>query len=295
MKELDQLIEKYNLQTQNKIYFGTINNYQICFKVDAFSALSCVGQISCFLDNRIEEINSILKDNSKELGLLNYKVDDDNILIVMKAFTMKGAVKNLEKSLDFITNKLIELGFDGSKCPECGKDLVESKELSYLNPLVNTNFPMHVCEDCYNHILEEENKKEEEYKNLPNNYLKGTLGAFIGALLGGMAWIIVGLFGYVATIIAFLISFLGSYGYDLMKGKKNKIKLLIVSIVSVFVIILSTLILYIIVCGSFAKFVDFLATSDGLREFLVNLLLALIFGVLGITWSIFQMKKDIHK
>lgn len=197
--------------------------------------------------------------------------------------------------MDFITNKLSELGFDGSKCPKCGKELVNKKELNYLNPLINTNFSMHVCEDCYNHILEEENKKEEEYKKSPNNYLKGTLGAFIGALLGGMAWIIVGLFGYVATIIAFLISFLGSYGYDLMKGKKNKIKLLIVSIVSIFVIILSTFILYIIVCGSFAKFVDFLATSDGLREFLVNLLLALIFGVLGITWSIFQMKKDIHK
>lgn len=127
---------------------------------------------------------------------------------------------------------------------------------------------------------------------MPNNYLKGTLGAFVGALLGGMVWIIVGLFGYVVAMVAFLISFLGSYGYDLMKAKKNKIKLLIVSI---FVIILSTLILYIIVCGSFNGFVNFLATSDGLNEFLLNLLLALVFGALGITWSILQMKKDIHK
>lgn len=128
---------------------------------------------------------------------------------------------------------------------------------------------------------------------MPNNYLKGTLGAFVSALLGGMVWIIVGLFGYVAAMVAFLISFLGSYGYDLMKGKKNKIKLLIVSII---VIILSTLILYIIVCGSFNEFVNFLATSDGLKEFLINLLLlALVFGALGITWSILQMKKDIHK
>ncbi len=127
---------------------------------------------------------------------------------------------------------------------------------------------------------------------MPNNYLKGTLGAFVGALLGGMVWIIVGLFGYVVAMVAFLISFLGSYGYDLMKAKKNKIKLLIVSI---FVIILSTLILYIIVCGSFNGFVNFLATSDGLKEFLLNLLLALVFGALGITWSILQMKKDIHK
>ncbi len=108
-----------------------------------------------------------------------------------------------------------------------------------------------------------------------------------------MVWIIVGLFGYVASMVAFLISFLGSYGYDLMKGKKNKIKLLIVSII---VIILSTFILYIIVCGSFNGFVNFLAASDGLKEFLINLLLlALVFGALGITWSILQMKKDIHK
>ena len=108
-----------------------------------------------------------------------------------------------------------------------------------------------------------------------------------------MVWIIVGLFGYVASMVAFLISFLGSYGYDLMKGKKNKIKLLIVSII---VIILSTFILYIIVSGSFNGFVNFLAASDGLKEFLINLLLlALVFGALGITWSILQMKKDIHK
>lgn len=204
MKELDQLIEKYNLQTQNKIYFGTINNYQICFKVDAFSALSCVGQISCFLDNKIGEINSLLKDNAKELGLLNYKISHDGIFIVVKTFTMKGAVKNLEKSLDFITNKLSELGFDGSKCPKCGKELINKKELNYLIPLINTNFSMQVCEDCYNHILDEENKKEEAYKKMPNNYLKGTLGALIGALLGGMVWIIVGLFGYVAAMVAFL-------------------------------------------------------------------------------------------
>ena len=295
MKELDEIIAKYNLQTQNKINFGTINNFQVCLKVDAFSALSCVGQISCFLDNKIGEINSLLKDNAKELGILNYKISHDGIFIVLKTFTMKGAVKNLEKSLDFITNKLFELGFDGSKCPKCGKEMVDSKELSYLNPLINTYFSVYVCNDCYNNILEEENKKEEEYKKSPNNYLKGTLGAFIGALLGGMVWIIVGLFGYVAAMVAFLISFLGSYGYDLMKGKKNKIKLLIVSSVSIFVIILSTFILYIIVCGSITGFVNFLATSDGLKEFLTNLLLAFIFGALGITWSIFQMKKDIHK
>ena len=60
-----------------------------------------------------------------------------------------------------------------------------------------------------------------------------------------MVWIIVGLFGYVAAMVAFLISFLGSYGYDLMKGKKNKIKLLIVSIVSIFVIIFCIL-LYVV-------------------------------------------------
>ena len=31
---------------------------------------------------------------------------------------------------------------------------------------------MHVCEDCYNHILEEENKKEEELRTLNRQVTK---------------------------------------------------------------------------------------------------------------------------
>ena len=64
-----------------------------------------------------------------------------------------------------------------------------------------------------------------EYDN--RTYIKGAAGALLGALLGAVAWAIVYKLGYVAGLVGLLIGFLASKGYDLLKGKQGKGKIVI--------------------------------------------------------------------
>ena len=56
-----------------------------------------------------------------------------------------------------------------------------------------------------------------------NNYLKGILGAFLGAILFGIPWVIVYVYGeYILSILALLIAFGSFKFYKLFGGKITK-------------------------------------------------------------------------
>lgn len=75
--------------------------------------------------------------------------------------------------------------------------------------------------------------------------LTGFIGALIGALIGGAIWMAVGIFGYIASIIGFVIAFLASKGYDLMKGRQGTIKMVVLIICVVLAVAGGTLGTYI--------------------------------------------------
>lgn len=68
------------------------------------------------------------------------------------------------------------------------------------------------------------------YQEKQGSVLTGFIGALIGALIGGAIWMVVGILGYIASIIGFVIAFLASKGYDLMKGRQGTIKMVILII-----------------------------------------------------------------
>lgn len=57
--------------------------------------------------------------------------------------------------------------------------------------------------------------------------ITGFVGAFIGALIGAVLWTLIGLAGYVASIVGFVIAFLAGKGYDLCKGRKGTAKVVV--------------------------------------------------------------------
>ncbi len=75
-----------------------------------------------------------------------------------------------------------------------------------------------------------------------NNYLKGILGAFLGAILFGIPWVIVYVYGgYILSILALLIAFGSFKFYKLFGGKITKKTSLIIIIVSVLTVSILTL------------------------------------------------------
>ena len=58
--------------------------------------------------------------------------------------------------------------------------------------------------------------QESIYEEKQGNLLTGILGALLGALIGTALWVLVGVWGYVASIVAWLTAFLAGKGYDLL-------------------------------------------------------------------------------
>ena len=55
----------------------------------------------------------------------------------------------------------------------------------------------------------------------------GFIGALLGASIGAVVWALVGMMGYIASIVGFVIAALASKGYDLLKGRQGTIKMVV--------------------------------------------------------------------
>lgn len=69
----------------------------------------------------------------------------------------------------------------------------------------------------------------------------GIIGALLGAAIGAVLWAVVGMLGYIASIIGFVIAFLASKGYDLLKGRQGVIKMVVLIVCVVLAVFAGTL------------------------------------------------------
>lgn len=60
--------------------------------------------------------------------------------------------------------------------------------------------------------------KFQRYGDPPSRYLRGALGAFLGALVGVIPWVLGGFLGFRLWILGFLISVAAFYGYQRLGG-----------------------------------------------------------------------------
>lgn len=73
------------------------------------------------------------------------------------------------------------------------------------------------------------------------SYISGFAGALVGSILGGIVWAVVLNFGYVASIIGYLIGWLAEKGYTLLKGKDGKGKIVILAIMAILGVAIGTI------------------------------------------------------
>lgn len=69
---------------------------------------------------------------------------------------------------------------------------------------------------------------------------RGILGAFLGALLGGIVWTLIGCLGFISGWIAVLIFFLAQAGYKKLSGQEDKFGYIISAVFGLLVIIPAT-------------------------------------------------------
>jgi hypothetical protein len=73
---------------------------------------------------------------------------------------------------------------------------------------------------------------------IKSGYLRGCIGALAGALIGAAAWVGVGALGYPPAIGSLAIAFFAIRGYELMRGRLNKLAVLLIGVIGLVCMVL---------------------------------------------------------
>lgn len=302
-KKLVSFLTEQNFVIEKDGAYSYINDYQVSVSETKVYAASmpCACIFSHIAEEKLASVTEYLKNNKKKFKLLNYEV---SIMGVTLAYGNNKYDLFLE-AVQSITAFLKEQEtLNKEYCPYSGEPFEETtkKRLFYNGFIVFLN------EASVTAINADIEKNEEEYKNAPNNYLKGALGAIVGGALGAVVWVVIGaLFGFISGWIAFLIAVLAGIGYDKMKGKPNYTKIIISSVVTLAYVLFSMFLVYVIIVQKQMKvegiegnpvsiLFQLIANSEEIKTgFITDMMLGLLFGVIGVVFSFFQMKKSLHQ
>lgn len=144
--------------------------------------------------------------------------------------------KGIQAFIDNILPEVANLTEPG-KCMKCGEDNNDTTAPVLMSG--EAVVPMHAeCAKEYIDAIEAADAAKEAAKPAKrDNPVLGAVGAFIGAMLGALVWAVVGIMGYIAAIIGWLIAFLSGKGYDLLGGKNGKAKIAIVIVCVIIAVI----------------------------------------------------------
>lgn len=217
-----------------------------------------------------------------------------------------GTMKKIRAFLDWIMPLLEGSGAAKAEiCTECGCQMTADDSWVLIDGVAHH---MHTaCKDKVKRELaaEEQQRKEEE----TGSYLSGAVGALLGALIGAVAWALLLLLGYVASLVGLLIGFLAEKGYNLLKGKQGKGKIVILIIAIILGVVIGNFAadaidlalaigsgeLYDFTYGDIPSLILFLLVEDAeyLRATLANCGMGLLFAGLGVFGLLRKTKQQV--
>lgn len=187
-------------------------------------------------------------------------------------------------------------------CTECGTPITAGT----WKLIDGVAFHMHeTCAQRNQRIVSEQEQAKRDADT--GNYFTGLLGALGGAILGAVVWAIVLNLGYVAALVGLLIGWLADKGYDLLKGKQGKLKIVILIVAIILGVILGTLGGYGLMLAELinegetyltyadipAALVVLMGEPEVLSEFGMNVLMGLLFAGLGVFSMLMQANKQV--
>ena len=228
MKNLKILAEKYNLEIiDEQLSFletieavkGKIKGYHTSILVDLRDYIVKVN-----IDKKTDRsrIENLLNELNKEFhGISEAQVKKNYIKIKLHEGNSKKVSEDIEKILDRITDFLEKEG-TVSCCAFCGIS-PEEAEIKATQVIKNESEVHYLCENCHHEKSEELEKNKKEMASVKENYILGFIGSLLGASVGGILWVIIGMFGYIAAISVIVILIGGIAGYTLFTKKMGVI------------------------------------------------------------------------
>lgn len=290
---LKKLAAEYGMKVGHGIAYGNMGGFAASMSEGA--GFKQVTFITKFTDpdkkeGFMQSINSV--NINREFRVKDFAVSPTMIRIVF--LDNPGTMDKLRAFVGWVIQLLQHFGATGiNVCPECGGEIVSGRWVM----IGGVAYYMHDgCAQKAARDIDGENTQRRENDN--GSYVTGLVGALIGAALGSVVWALVYKGGYVASLVGLLIGWLAGKGYDLLKGKQDKVK----------VAILIVAIILGVVAGTFAGLIlgvqdklsqdyymdytlsesaelvmDYLSTdSEGQGDFIKDIMMGLLFAGLGV-------------
>ena len=161
----------------------------------------------------------------------------DGVVVVFA--DMPGAMKKIRAFMDWFLPLLAEAeAFGADICPACGVSMNGSGVWKNASGVARCYHS--ACADRLAREIAAEN--EETQLQDTGTYASGAVGALVGALLGGVIWGLVLFSGWVIGVLGALIAFLAEKGYNLLHGRQDKGKIVILIVAVVIGVIFGTMV-----------------------------------------------------
>ena len=190
--------------------------------------------ISAFNEN--DAINAELQNYLKQYKVENKKQIKDVSVTRYDAylsFSAKGKKEQLGENINELLKPvfayLVTNGYH-SCCENCGND---NETVACYN--INGT-PTWLCQQCAITIADAYQQNKQEKQNINSNPITGAVGALIGALVGGVAWILIGKVGLMSGLAGLVGVVLAFRLYDKF-GNGLDIKGVVISMVIVLIVL----------------------------------------------------------
>lgn len=234
---LKKMAAENGMKVAHGVAYGSFRGY--CTTLSEGAGYKQMVLATRFLEqSKQDELMGLISrvDVKKEYRVqtLNFAPNGINIVFLDNP----GTMKKINAFIEWFFPLLEQYGASRmDTCPECGAPLEGGRWI--LRDGVAAFYVHETCADRLNREIETE--KEEKKQPGNGSYWTGLLGAFIGAVLGSVVWAIVLSMGYVASVIGLLIGWLANKGYDLLKGKQGKGKVVILICAIILGVLLGTI------------------------------------------------------
>ena len=186
--------------------------------------------------NKLQELQAAVnqKNIAREYRVQRLDFGVDGIRIVFG--DTGGTMKKIAAFVDWFFPMLHVYGVQGAElCGECGGQLTGG-----CWKLIN-GVAYHMHESCAEHVRGQIASDNESRKlESEGSYVTGLFGALLGAAIGAVVWALVLNAGYVASLVGLLIGWLAEKGYNLLKGKQSKGKVVILAVAVVLGVVMGT-------------------------------------------------------
>lgn len=295
----------YGMEITKNLAYGKINGYEVNAVVSSVYGgygFPLTMHVSFYAtDEQKRKIESDVRNCA--FKFFKSSLNQYGISFGLNDMTLGKLVKRLPELLDKIFGILTENGcLNAEFCPVCGNRLDQStsqkRDIDGFKITIDNE-----CVEVINKVISAEN---EDFKNAPNNYLKGFLGALIGGLVGVGISVAFYAAGFISSISAIVSIFLGAFLYQKFHGKPNKMMIVIVSLTTIVLSAATIPAIYIVGSGIAASdaglsmsameaFKLLMTDAEFSQAFYGDLAMILLFSAIGTVLMVLVLRQQIKR